>query len=159
MSDASFHDADPGPLMLRAEAPEDVSVLSMLVQDAVLTGADITFDRKRRQLAMLINRFRWEDAEHAEREKREFERVRALLVISDITAIRSDGIRRDDADEVLSLLALIWTPGEDGTGQLLLEFAGDGTIAVDAECVSVDLRDVTRPYAANSRQMPQHDGA
>ena len=84
MSDASFHDADQGPLMLRAEAPEDVAVLSMLVQDAVLTGADVTFDRKRRQLAMLINRFRWEDVEDAQREGRPFERVRALLGIEAI---------------------------------------------------------------------------
>ncbi|WBU55445.1 DUF2948 family protein [Paracoccus sediminicola] len=159
MTDASFHDADPGPLMLRAEGPEDVQVLSTLVQDAVLTGADITFDRKRRQLAMLINRFRWEDAEDAKRDGREFERVRALLVISDITGIRSDGVKRADADEVLSLLAMIWQPGEDGTGRLMLEFAGDGTIAVDAECISVDLRDVTRPYAANSGSMPRHEGA
>ena len=105
MSDASFHDADQGPLMLRAEAPEDVAVLSMLVQDAVLTGADVTFDRKRRQLAMLINRFRWDDVEDAQREGRPFERVRALLVVSDITGIRSDGIDRGDDDEVLSLLA------------------------------------------------------
>ncbi|MFV0408503.1 MAG: DUF2948 family protein [Paracoccus sp. (in: a-proteobacteria)] len=160
MSDASFHDADPGgPLMLRGEGGEDISVLSMLVQDAVLTGDEITFDRKRRQLAMLINRFRWEDADDAEREGREFERVRSLLVISDITGIRSDGIRRDDPDEVLSLLAMIWQPGEDGTGRLLLEFAGDGTIAVDVECVSVDLRDVTQPYIAPSRHMPRHDDA
>lgn len=157
MSDASFHDADQGPLMLRAEAPEDVAVLSMLVQDAVLTGADVTFDRKRRQLAMLINRFRWEDVEDAQREGRPFERVRALLVVSDITGIRSDGIDRGDDDEVLSLLSLIWTPGADGTGQLQLDFAGDGTIQVDAECITIDLRDVTQPYLAPSGHMPTHD--
>ena len=159
MSDASFHDADQGPLMLRAEGPEDVAVLSMLVQDAVLTGADVTFDRKRRQLAMLINRFRWEDVEDAQREGRPFERVRALLVVSDITGIRSDGIDRGDDDEVLSLLSLIWTPGADGTGQLQLDFAGDGTIQVDAECISIDLRDVTRPYLAPSGHKPSHDNA
>ena len=159
MSDASFHDVDPGPLALRAEGAEDVSVLSMLVQDAVLTGTDLTFDRKRRQLALLINRFRWEDAEAASREGREFERVRAVLLISDITGLRSDGIRRDDPDEILSLLALGWQPGEDGTGKLVLDFAGDGTIVADVECISVDLRDVTRPYVANSRHMPQHDDA
>jgi hypothetical protein len=157
MSDASFHDADQGPLMLRAEAPEDVAVLSMLVQDAVLTGADVTFDRKRRQLAMLINRFRWEDVEDAQREGRPFERVRALLVVSDITGIRSDGIDRGDDDEVLSLLALQWLPGADGTGQLQLDFAGDGTIQVDAECITIDLRDVTQPYLAPSGHMPTHD--
>ena len=157
MSDASFHDVDPGPLMLRAEGPEDVSVLSMLVQDAVLTGADINFDRKRRQLAMLINRFRWEDAQYAQREGREFERVRALLVVSDVTGIRSDGIDRGDSDEVLSLLAMEWTPGADGTGRLQLDFAGDGTIQIEAETISIDLRDVTRPYAAVSGHMPNHD--
>ncbi|MBA4489999.1 DUF2948 family protein [Paracoccus sp. S1E-3] len=159
MSDASFHDADQGPLMLRAEGPEDVAVLSMLVQDAVLTGADVTFDRKRRQLAMLINRFRWEDVDAAQREGREFERVRALLVVSDITGIRSDGIDRGDSDEVLSLLAMIWEPGTDGTGRLQLDFAGDGTIQIDAEAISIDLRDVTRPYAAISGHMPTHDDA
>lgn len=159
MSDASFHDVDPGPLMLRAEGAEDVSVLSMLVQDAVLTGADVTFDRKRRQLAMLINRFRWEDADDAQREGRPFERVRALLVVSDITGIRSDGIDRGDTDEILSLLAMVWQPRADGTGQLQLDFAGDGTIQIDAECVSIDLRDVTRPYVAVSGHKPQHDDA
>lgn len=159
MSDASFHDVDPGPLNLRAEGAEDISVLSMLVQDAVLTGTDLSFDRRRRQLALLINRFRWEDAEAAASEGRDYERVRAVLLISDITGLRSDGIQRDDPDEVLSLLALSWQPGEDGTGQLSLEFAGDGTIVADVECIAVDLRDVTRPYIANSGQMPRHDEA
>ncbi|MDO5605232.1 MAG: DUF2948 family protein [Paracoccus sp. (in: a-proteobacteria)] len=159
MNDAGFYDAEPGPLMLRAEGAEDISVLSMLVQDAVLSAADITYDSRRRQLALLINRFRWEDADAARREEREFERVRALLVVSDITGIRSDGIDRGDGAAVLSLLALIWQPGEDGTGRLLLEFAGDGTVAADVECISVDLRDVTRPYIAPSGQMPQHDDA
>lgn len=159
MSDASFHDAGPGPLMLRAEGAEDVTVLSALLQDAVLTGADITFDRRARQLAMLVNRFRWEDAADARREGRDFERVRALLVISDITGIRSDGIDRGDSDEVLSLLAMIWQPGEDGTGRLDLDFSGDGTIQIDVECVAIDLRDVTRPYVAVSGHMPKHDDA
>ncbi len=156
MSDASFNDAGPGPLRLRAQDAGDVPVISALLQDAILTGADITFDRKRRQLAMLINRFRWEDADDARREQRPYERVRALLVVSDITAIRSDGIDRGDADEVLSLLSLNWQPEEDGTGWFQMDFSGDGTIRIGAECVAVDLRDVTRPYAAVSGRMPDH---
>ena len=58
---------------------------------------------------------------------------------------------------VLSLLDLGWQPGEDGTGILTLSFAGDGTLAIDAECLSVDLRDVTRPYLAVSGDMPRHE--
>ena len=33
---------------------------------------------------------------------------------------------------------------------------GDGTLAVEAECLNVELRDVTRPYIAPSRKVPQH---
>lgn len=154
--DARFRDGDPGPLMLRAQSAEDVSVISMLCQDAVLTSSDVTFDRRTRQLALLINRFRWEDAEAAEREGRTFERVRALLVIGDVTGVKSDGIDRGDQSAVVSLLAIGWVPGEDGTGRLMLEFAGDGTVAVDAECIAIDLRDVTRPHAAVAARKPDH---
>ena len=44
-----------------------------------------------------------------------------------------------------------------GTGTLMLQFAGDGTIAVEAECISVDLRDVARPHRAIAGEMPRHD--
>ena len=36
--------------------------------------------------------------------------------------------------------------------------AGDGTLAISAECLNVELRDVTRPYIAPSRKVPQHPG-
>ena len=67
----------------------------------------------------------------------------------------SDGISRD-ADTVLELLAMVWQPGPDGTGRLLLEFAGDGTLVAEVECINIDLRDVTRPYRAVSGKAPVH---
>ncbi len=156
MSDARFADADPAPLALMAEDVQDLTVMSALAQDAVLPVTDITYDTRHRQLALLLNRFRWEDADHARREGRPFERVRSVLLISDVQKVQSDGIDRNDTDMILELLALNWQPGEDGTGRLLLEFAGDGTLAVDAECLNVELRDVTRPYIAPSRRAPEH---
>ena len=57
--DARFADADPRPLALRAEDEADLRILSSLVQDAVLTGADISHDAKARRLSLLITRFRW----------------------------------------------------------------------------------------------------
>ena len=156
MSDARFTDADPAPLALMAQDAEDLAVISTLVQDSVLPVTEISYDMRQCQLALLLNRFRWEDAEQARRESRPYERVRAVLLVSDVQRVRSDGIDRGDSDLVLELLTLRWLPGEDGTGQLLLEFAGDGTLAVDAECLNVELRDVTRPYVAPSRRAPEH---
>ncbi|TGN68262.1 DUF2948 family protein [Paracoccus liaowanqingii] len=153
--DARFSDADPRPLALKAEDEVDLRILSSLLQDAVLTGADITHDPKARRLALLVTRFRWEDAEAARTEGRSFERVRAILVIGDVTRVVSDGVGCA-ADTVLSLLALRWQPGPDGTGRLSLDFAGDGTIIAEVECINLDLRDVTRPHAAVSGQAPRH---
>lgn len=153
--DARFADADPRPLALRAEDEADLRILSALVQDAILPGAEISHDPRARRLALLINRFRWEDAGQARAEGRDYERVRALLILHDVVALQSDGISRD-ADMVLELLALDWQPGEDGTGRLSLVFAGDGTLAAEVECINVELRDVTRPYRAVSGQAPRH---
>jgi hypothetical protein len=153
--DARFRDADPRPLALLAVDEDDLKIMSSLVQDAILPASEISYDPKARRLAFLINRFRWEDADQARADGRPFERVRALLIVNDVQRLQSDGIDRD-ADTVLALLALTWRPGQDGTGRLLLDFAGDGTLAADAECINVELRDVTRPYFAPSGKAPAH---
>lgn len=156
MSDARFEDGAETPLNLRAETADDLAIISALIQDAVLTGADVQWNAQRRQLMFLVNRFRWEDRAIAEREKRAYERVRSLLVISDVVKVASSGIDRADKDVVLSVLELAWTAGDDGTGHLVLTLAGHGEIRADAECLSVDLRDVTRPYRAISGAAPDH---
>ncbi len=155
MTDARFADADPAPLHLGAADPDDLRVISAMVQDAVLSVSDIAFDRGARRLALLVNRFRWEDPAIAEG-RAPAERVRALLLVGDAMAVRSEGFDQGDRELVLSLLSLDWQPGEDGTGRLALIFAGDGQIAVEAESINLDLRDVTAAYAAPSGRVPRH---
>lgn len=155
MADARFSDGDTRPLHLGAADADDLRVLSALVQDAVLSVADIAWDRGARRLVLLLNRFRWEDPAIAEG-RVPAERVRTLLRIEDAMAVRSDGIDRTDGDTVLSLLAIDWRAGTDGSGELRLVLAGDGQIAVTVESINLDLRDVTRPYAAPSGKVPRH---
>ena len=38
----------------------------------------------------------------------------------------------------------------------VLQFAGDGAVAVDVEAMCVDLRDVARPHRAQAAARPQH---
>lgn len=158
MTDARFEDGEVGPLNLVARDAEDLQVISSLVQDAVLTGADLKWERSKRRFACLINRFRWEDREAAEAARRPYERVRALLVIEDAGAVRSQGIDRGGPETVLSILSLAWEPGEDGTGAVTLILAGDGAVRVEVEALEVTLHDVTRPYLAPSRKKPGHPG-
>lgn len=155
--DARFEDGDARPLRLRAEDGEDLTVVAALVQDAVLPGHEMTWDRKQRRFACLINRFRWEDKAPAGHNQRELERVQTVLSIGDVLAVKHQGL--DPAvlkDTVLSLLTLSFEPGQDGGGRLILTFAGDGAIGADVESINVTLQDVTRPYRAPSGRMPGH---
>jgi hypothetical protein len=126
------------------------------MQDAVVQTSDIAWARRRHRFALLVNRFRWEDAEQAARQGRPFERVRALLVIEDALKVRASGVDPCDRELVLSLLALGFEPAADGGGTLRLTLAGDGEIAVEVEALEVTLTDVTRPYTAPSGREPSH---
>jgi len=152
--DARFEDGAEQPLRLRAETPEDLEVVSALLQDAIAQTAEIAWSRKHRRFTLLLNRFRWEDAPAAERQGRPFERVRAVLAIDSVLRARTSGVDPKDRELVLELLALAFEPGEDGAGALRLILAGDGEIVLDVECLDVRLADVTRPYLARSR--PRH---
>ena len=81
MADARFQDADPAPLALLAGDAEDLAVIATLVQDAILPVTEIAYNARNRSLALLLNRFRWEDADVARRENRPNERVRAVLLV------------------------------------------------------------------------------
>lgn len=152
--DARFEDAHEAPLHLKALAPEDLPVISALVQDAVFPITEMRWQPRRRRFAVLLNRFRWE--EEAAGRRYPPERVQALLVVDDVTRVASQGIDRRETEAVLSLLALDWEPGDDGAGRLILTLAGDGAIALEAECIDVTLKDVTRPYLAPSQKAPRH---
>ena len=157
MTDARFQDGGEGPLRLVAQDSDDLKVVSALLQDAVLPVTEISHDPKRRRFALVLNRFRWEDRTQAEAVGRAYERVRSLLVVEDVLAVKSYGFDRAETDLVLSLLALDFAPGPDGTGRLTLTLAGDGAIALDVEALEIRLDDVTRPYRAPSGKVPTHD--
>jgi hypothetical protein len=156
--DARFEDGVERPLRLLAETPEDLAVISALVQDAVAQTPDTAWMPRRRRFTALVNRFRWEDADAARRQDRPVERVRALLSVENALKVRASGIDPRDRDLVAVLLALGFEPGEEGTGTLRLFFSGDGEIAVEVEALEVTLTDVTQPYRAASGKTPSHPG-
>ncbi|MEM1302157.1 MAG: DUF2948 family protein [Pseudomonadota bacterium] len=156
MSDASFEDGAEKPLRLVAFEDDDMQVLSSLIQDAVFPANEMAWKRKDRRFAILLNRFRWEDAEAAERRSRAFERVQALLTVEQVQAVRSQGVSRD-GDTILSVLSVTFEARDGVEGTVTLTLAGDGAVAIDVEALEVTLRDVTRPYVAPSKAKPGHD--
>jgi hypothetical protein len=54
-------------------------------------------------------------------------------------------------------MSLEFSGAEDGVGDLILTFSGAGALKVQVDGLDVALRDVTRPYVAPSKQVPNHD--
>lgn len=154
MADASFEDGADQPLRLTAETGEDLSVISSLIQDAVCKMGRVTWMPKRRRFSMLLYRFRWEDADRAEADKREYERVASALTIDDVLAVRSRGVDSKDAEQVFSTLNVVFEPGEDGAGVLRIACSGEAMFEFDVECLNAALSDLTQPWAASGK--PQH---
>ena len=153
--DARFEDGADKPLALMARDAEDLQVISALAQDAVFPASEMRWTPADRRFAVLLNRFRWEDAAKAHGH-RDFERVQSVLLFEDVLGVRSQGVPKGDADKILSLLAIEYRPGIDGTGEVVMTLAGDGVISCSVEALDVVLRDVTRPYIAPSGKAPQH---
>lgn len=154
--DARFEDGGEKPLRLMAVDGEDLEIIATLTQDAVFPITEMKWEPHRRRFSLLLNRFRWEDLNAAEKRGRPVERVRSLLVFSDVEKVQTQGLDRAEKDLVLSLLSISFEPGEDGTGRVFLTLAGDGALALDVETLDVVLQDVTRPYLAPSHQTPHH---
>ena len=101
--DARFEDGAPhapGTPALLATDPEDLAVISALVQDALLSADQIRYDHRRRRLALLLNRYCWEP--RPDMARGEPARVRSLLVFGDVRQVRAQGIRQHDPDAILS---------------------------------------------------------
>ena len=154
MTDATFEDGREAPLNLGALDADDLQVISSLAQDSVFPITEMTYARSQRRFALLINRFRWEDkgaGRHAP------ERVQSLLAFDTVVAVSSQGIDRTDKDMILSLLSISFESDADGAEHILLTLAGDGAIRLQVEAIEATLKDVTRPYVAPSKSVPQHD--
>jgi len=154
--DARFEDGHEDPLRLRALDVDDLTVISTVLQDAILPVTEISWQPSKNRFALLMNRFRWEDKTSAERQKRPFERVQTMVVVDNVQKISSSGVDIKDKEQVLSVLSISFEETADAAGKLLFTLAGDGAIACSVECLDLTLTDVTRPYGAISKSVPEH---
>ncbi len=140
-------------LRLLAETPEDLQVISAVLQDALLLSRDVVWQSRRRCLLLRVQRFRWEAP--GESSEATGERVAAALRLDGVLGVRSRGIDREMQDQVACLLSMEFNSGEDCSGVVRLNCANGAEIAIEVECLEVRLADLSRPWIAAAR--PEHD--
>jgi len=130
-------------LHLLADSETDAALISALVQDAILSSDDLRYDSAQRNVAVLMSRFRWEDAG-----KGAPSRVRSLLVIREVT--RAARLCWPADTQPLELLAV-----RTGTGTIRLDFAEGPALRLAVDGVRMALEDVGDPWRV--RHAPRHD--
>lgn len=139
--------AQPAPLRLLAQDPEDLAVISAALQDAVAKVGDIGYEPKARRLTIAFNRYRWEAGGGA--------RVRSALQLAGVLGVQARKIRRNAPDAVLEILAMTFEPGEAPGGVVTISCAGGGDLRVSVECIEAVLADVSQPWPTPRK--PAHE--
>ncbi len=118
------------------------------MQDALIRVADIAYDSRRRQFAMIANRFAW-DAQPA------VERRRSGLNFDHVLAVRRKGFDQTQRDTMLSLLAISYTETDAPSGTIDLIFSAGHSIQLDVEYLDCSLKDQGAAWA--SENTPEHE--
>lgn len=147
------NDMDMDRLKLVALDEDDLAVLSACLQDAVFKTADMAFLKAGRTFTLEANRFVWEDG--ADTGRKTWERRRAVLAAKRVNAVRSRGIDLAAGDAVHALLALRFKPAAEApSGTLELVLAGGASVALDVECIEMQLQDTGGAWGTEFK--PRH---
>ncbi len=145
---------DDDRLRLIALDTEDLAILSAHVQDAVLKVGDMRWIPQEKRFVLAMNRFVWESAAKGSWFKGDYQRRRSALHFERVEAVKASGIDRDAKDSVLELLAVRFEPGESPSGDVLLDFAGGGSLRLTVECLEAQLADLGPAWSTG--HAPRH---
>ena len=139
-------------LRLGALDADDLAVISVHMQDALIMVGDIRHLKRLNKLALIANRFDWQSVAAAGADSKPLRR-RSGLQISRVSSIKAHRIRQGAPTSVLSLLAITFTPGDvPPEGTIELTFSGGGAIRLDVECLEAAMADLGPVHAC--RDMP-----
>jgi len=140
-------------LKLIALDADDLAIVSAHVQDAVTKVGDLGYQPGEKRFVVPLYRFVWEIGAGLFR-KPHNERRNSVLHFERVLSVKATGIDRDRKNEVLSLLAIRFEPGDAPAGFIDLVFAGNAAIRLEVEVVEALLADLGGAWEATSR--PDH---
>ena len=141
-------------LKLMALDAQDLAVISAQVHDAVTRPDAIDYRPREKRFTLVINRFAWDAAAGASKRDNSYERRQSVLSFARVMKVRTIGVRRKDADQVLALLAIRFEETDKQAGRIELAFADGPTIHLEVECIEAQLEDLGAAW--ETRFKPRH---
>ncbi|MEQ9518634.1 MAG: DUF2948 family protein [Parvibaculum sp.] len=147
-------------LRLSAEDSDDLAVIAAYLQDAVLLVKDVAYLPGTRRMALVMNRFCWENeigkGAKARLGRKTHLRARAGLHFDQVEGVKARNIAQDHPEGVLNLLTIGFEPGPEAPGgTIVLTFSGNGEIRIDVEAVEAHLADMGGRW--ETPNLPKHE--
>jgi Protein of unknown function (DUF2948) len=139
------------PLRLIALDADDLGVISVHLQDAVVRTDDLKWLKDERRFALALRRFDWEAPANEPR------RRLAGLHFNRVHSVRYRDIDLSKPDAILNLLAVTFEAEDVPSGHVTLVFSGGGAIRLSVECVEAQLKDLGPAWEASGRPAHQVD--
>ena len=147
-------------LKLIAMDDEDLKVISVQLQDAILRVEDMAYLPQERRFAAILNRFDWLSATgNGQSDAAGYRRRRSALRFERVTGAQFQNLALQEKSGTLELLAVNFEPGDLPGGYITLIFCGGGAIRLQVEVIEAELRDLGPIW--KTRAKPEHpdDGA
>lgn len=141
------------PLKLLALDEEDLAVVSLHLQDAVVRVGDVAYLPSQKRFAAVVNRFDWESASE---KKKDYQRRRTALRFDRVLSAKHMDLKPDEPHRILSLLAIGFEAGDAPSGLVTLTFSGGVSIQLEVECLEAEMRDLGPAWS--TRNKPDHPG-
>lgn len=125
------------PLKLIALDAEDLAIISVHLQDAVLQVGDLAYLPAEKRFALAARRFDWEGAEHGHKRRR-----LAALHFERVVKARSTKIDPKATGIVLNLLAITFSGSEEPAGEITLHFSEGAALRLEVECIEAQMKDL-----------------
>ena len=151
----------PDSLRLVAKDEADLEVVSALLQDAIIAGADMHYEAQHDCFVIIANRFCWERPALADVNDSSggqvHERALCGVRINHVTAVQKRRWPADWRDAFLNLLALkpLAMPQQDNGCMIELSFSGGPLMRLTAKKIDIVLGDLDSGRPTNIQ--PRHD--
>ncbi len=145
--------AEVPKLRLKARGRDDTEVLSALLQDAIIPGSDMSFNRKTNEFLIVANRFCWELGPSLEVKSSDgkpfYERRLCGIQVGYVHSVQHHRWPKMSQDVLFNLLALRhmdMPKHQNGGAMLQFDFSGGSSLRLSVNDVDITLADLDVGY-------------
>ncbi len=140
-------------LRLSVRDSEDITVMSSLLQDSVISVSDMSYLSGENRFVLVANRFLWEsagDLDNIPQSFPNFGRVLCGVCFENVRSVRQKGLNRKIKNQIVSLLSVSLSD----KCQIDLVFSACISVRLEVSDLFCHLQDINEPWPTDAR--PSH---